>query len=56
MNFAIYRASPSSLERNTTLLGELTREHSCRALLILNVPGDTQNRIPRLGHRALPAL
>jgi glucose-6-phosphate dehydrogenase assembly protein OpcA len=42
MNLAIYSEDPSSLERNTTLLGELTREHSCRALLILNVPGEAK--------------
>lgn len=40
MNFAVYSEDPSSLERNTGLLGQLTREHACRALLILNVPGE----------------
>ena len=42
MNFAIYSEDPSSLEHNTLLLSELTREHSCRALLILNIPGERQ--------------
>ncbi len=41
MNFAIYSEDPASLEQNTTLLANLTREHSCRALLILNCPGTT---------------
>ena len=36
MNFAIYGEDPSALERNTRLLGDITREHSCRALLIHN--------------------
>jgi glucose-6-phosphate dehydrogenase assembly protein OpcA len=45
MNFAIYSEDPSSLERNTLILSELTREHSCRALLILNVPGETKPQV-----------
>ncbi len=36
MNFAIYSEDPASLEKNTGLLADITREHSCRALLILN--------------------
>lgn len=39
MNFAIYSEDANSLERNTELLAALTQEHSCRALLILNLPG-----------------
>ena len=39
MNFAIYSEDASSLEKNTRLLADITREHSCRALLILNDPG-----------------
>jgi len=39
MNFAIYSEDLSSLEKNTQLLAGITREHSCRALLILNDPG-----------------
>jgi glucose-6-phosphate dehydrogenase assembly protein OpcA len=42
MNLAIYSEDPTSMERNTALLAELTREHSCRALLILNVPGEAK--------------
>ncbi len=38
MNFAIYSEDLFSLERNTQLLASITREHSCRALLILNDP------------------
>lgn len=36
MNFAIYSEDPASLEKNTQLLADITREHSCRALLVLN--------------------
>jgi glucose-6-phosphate dehydrogenase assembly protein OpcA len=42
MNFAIYSEDASSLERSTTLLSELMQEHSCRALLILNLPGQAR--------------
>jgi glucose-6-phosphate dehydrogenase assembly protein OpcA len=42
INFAIYSENPASLERNTVLLDSLTREHSCRSLLILNVPGESK--------------
>ncbi|MDB6139810.1 MAG: hypothetical protein JWO94_2882 [Verrucomicrobiaceae bacterium] len=38
MNVAIYSEDSSSLERNTQLLGEITEQHSCRSLLIVNVP------------------
>ena len=37
MNFAIYSENPDGVERNTELLGEITREHACRGLLILAV-------------------
>ncbi len=40
MNFAIYSEDPSSLEENTGLLAEITREHACRGLLILSVDGE----------------
>ncbi len=43
MNFAIYSEDPLTLERNTHLLSEITREHSCRALLILNEPGESEH-------------
>ncbi len=38
MNVAIYSEDSSSLERNTQLLGEITEQHSCRSLLIVNLP------------------
>ena len=38
MNVAIYSEDANSLERNTRLLGEITQQHSCRSLLIVNVP------------------
>jgi glucose-6-phosphate dehydrogenase assembly protein OpcA len=41
MNIAVYSEDPESLERNTQLLGEITREHSCRGLLILALPDQT---------------
>ena len=34
MNLAIYSEDPDSLQRNSLAIGELTREHSCRAILI----------------------
>lgn len=37
-NFAIYSESTDSLEANTALISEVTREHACRALLIATVP------------------
>lgn len=40
MNFAIYSEDPDSITSNTRLLGEITLQHACRALLILNLPGD----------------
>lgn len=41
MNFAIYSEDPASLEANTQLLAEITREHACRGLLILVLPSDS---------------
>jgi glucose-6-phosphate dehydrogenase assembly protein OpcA len=38
INFAIYSEDPDSLGRNTEILGDITREHSCRGLLILSQP------------------
>lgn len=40
MNFAIYSERPDSLDRNTALIREVTREHACRALLIGVDPTD----------------
>jgi len=42
MNFAIYCENPESLVNNTQLLADITKEHACRGLLILNQPnGET---------------
>jgi glucose-6-phosphate dehydrogenase assembly protein OpcA len=41
MNFGIYGEDAAALERNTQLLGNITREHSCRALLIHNNPSES---------------
>ena len=38
MNVAIYSEDAGSLERNTQLLREITMQHSCRSLLIVNTP------------------
>lgn len=38
MNFAIYSEDPESIEANTRLLEEITREHACRGLLLLALP------------------
>jgi len=34
MNFAIYSEQPGSLVANSEIIGEITREHACRAILI----------------------
>jgi glucose-6-phosphate dehydrogenase assembly protein OpcA len=34
MNFAIYSEHPDSLDENTDLIRQVTREHACRAILI----------------------
>ncbi|HEX2748160.1 MAG TPA: glucose-6-phosphate dehydrogenase assembly protein OpcA [Verrucomicrobiales bacterium] len=38
MNFAVYAECPDSLEKNTEVIREVTREHACRALLIAVEP------------------
>lgn len=38
MNLAIYSESVDRVERNTGIIQELTREHACRALLIVSQP------------------
>ena len=40
MNFAILSERPGSLEENTGIIQEVTREHACRALLIALEPGE----------------
>jgi glucose-6-phosphate dehydrogenase assembly protein OpcA len=42
MNFAIYSEQPDSLDDNTDLIREVTREHACRALLIAVNPADAE--------------
>jgi len=42
INFAIYSEDPHSLQTNTTLMADITREHSCRGLLIIALPGETE--------------
>lgn len=44
MNFAIYSEDAASLEHNTRLLEEVTREHACRGLLVLALPQKTPPR------------
>ncbi len=34
INFAVYSEQPGALVRNTALIGGITREHACRAILI----------------------
>ncbi len=38
MNLAVYSESVDRVERNTKIIQELTREHACRALLIVSQP------------------
>jgi hypothetical protein len=38
INFAIYSEDPESLAGNNELLGKITAEHACRALLITCLP------------------
>ncbi len=44
MNFAIYNEGATSLEANTALLEEITKEHACRGLLILALPDERPSR------------
>lgn len=45
MNFAVYSEQPGSLERNSSLIQEVTREHACRAILIAARPSDEEARV-----------
>jgi glucose-6-phosphate dehydrogenase assembly protein OpcA len=50
MNFAIYSEDPASIVTNTDLLAQITKEHACRGLLILNRPAPedpSQSSTPR---------
>jgi glucose-6-phosphate dehydrogenase assembly protein OpcA len=42
INFAVYSELPGSLERNTSLIEAVTREHACRAILIAAQPSDKE--------------
>ncbi|MGI8605027.1 MAG: glucose-6-phosphate dehydrogenase assembly protein OpcA [Verrucomicrobiales bacterium] len=46
INFAIYNENAASLDENTRLIAEVTREHACRAILIAAEPakGETSVR------------
>jgi glucose-6-phosphate dehydrogenase assembly protein OpcA len=52
INFAIYSESPESLVKNLDLLGKITSDHSCRALLITCLP-DQQPQSARAWINAL---
>ncbi|MFV1994502.1 MAG: glucose-6-phosphate dehydrogenase assembly protein OpcA [Verrucomicrobiales bacterium] len=45
MNFAIYNEKIGALLENTRLISEITREHACRALLIVSLREKAQPRI-----------
>jgi len=45
MNFAVYSEQPDSLEMNSSLIQEVTREHACRAILIAARPSDEEARV-----------
>lgn len=38
INFAVYAEGPGAMESNTALIAEFTREHACRAILIVADP------------------
>jgi glucose-6-phosphate dehydrogenase assembly protein OpcA len=44
-NFAIYNERIGALVRNTALISEITKEHACRALLIMCLPAKEQPRV-----------
>ena len=52
INFAIYSEAPESLVKNLDLLGKITSDHSCRALLITCLP-DQQPQSARAWINAL---
>lgn len=45
MNFAVYSEEPDSLERNSSLIREVTHEHACRAILIAARPSGDEPRV-----------
>lgn len=42
INFAVYSEQPGSLEKNTSLIEAVTREHACRAILIDAQPSEAE--------------
>src|SRR6266581_59067 len=45
INLAIYSESPGSLQSNTPLVGKITEDHACRALVIEAKRAGEQNRV-----------
>lgn len=45
VNFAIYSEDPSTLEENTRLIAQVTREHACRAILVAANPGEEETSV-----------
>ena len=45
INLAAYSEEPGSLERNTSIIAQLTREHACRALVIAADPHANVDRV-----------
>jgi len=45
VNLAVYGEEPGSLEQNTKLVAEITRNHACRAIVIGANPNAKENRV-----------
>jgi glucose-6-phosphate dehydrogenase assembly protein OpcA len=45
INFAVYSEAPGSLEQNTKLISELTKDHACRAIVIAADPRAKKERV-----------
>lgn len=45
INFAVYCEGAEAGERNTDFIGEFTRDHACRALLVIAEPRATETKI-----------
>jgi glucose-6-phosphate dehydrogenase assembly protein OpcA len=44
-NLAVYSEAPNSLEKNTQLIAEITRNHACRMIVIGANPSAKENRV-----------
>src|ERR1700737_1220655 len=44
-NLAVYSETPGSLEKNTQLVAEITRNNACRAIVIGANPNAKENRV-----------